>query len=522
MPPSFSLPHASLASAGISADRHGFLVADTFSFRQTIERAVRAPSALAELMSALTEAWAEPDALRAALQPTRAAVSAAGGGAIGESVKDSLVRLLLQCDPVQTELAQMLLEQLPEHQEDLEAPPAQVSGMPLAKLVLSQFRWLERIVDGAALLETIESMLQASGRSWARRRVQTGCSPSPPQPPLSPPPTLPLCSAQVVDAPLRRELVLVMPDLVQDGQHPQAVRMLAELLREDSQFTAPVLDSLASLHLEDEMVTEMCELVTQSVASSRVGDLPAILRFLFHHLTAESAHTILSSIRNGLEVQPGKPADAAGEALVLDAIQSAIRLRSELAALFLAELEGIRKASEHRAVDVWLLTTVSTAADAKSKLKAQRLLIASSAKGLLTAPLLRCAIHGHGVALRPHYTALLQLGGAAVRSATNATGRALGGALYAHAFAEFKEPYERQELIGQLLTHVGSGEAAEVDAALHVLVDLAISSSAAISQFSSFLTGVLDHLDALSVPQARRRPLGLGGSARGFLRTVLP
>jgi hypothetical protein len=55
---------------------------------------------------------------------------------------------------------------------------------------------------------------------------------------------------QVAEAPLKREYVLVMPDLVHDGQHKEAVQLLSELLQEDSQFTAPALESLSSLHMD--------------------------------------------------------------------------------------------------------------------------------------------------------------------------------------------------------------------------------------------------------------------------------
>jgi hypothetical protein len=186
------------------------------------------------------------------LQPTRAATT---GGSLGDAVKDSVVRLLLQCSSVQTALAQQLLQSLQEHQDELDggAAPAH-AGMPLAKLVLSQFRWLETVVDGAALLETLEEILE------------------------------------VAEPPLKRELVLVLPDLVVDGQHTAAVELLARLLREDSQFTAPILESLASLHLDPALEGEVCELVTAAVASSRTTDLPAIIRFLIvYHLSAENA-----------------------------------------------------------------------------------------------------------------------------------------------------------------------------------------------------------------------------------------
>ena len=464
-----ALPHAVLGEAGISRDPCGGYVlapGGAFAFKARVNRAMqRGPGAKEELLDALFEAWAGPESLRCALRPTRAQD--------GDTVKDSLVRLLLQCEGVQTELAQRLLEALPDHQDELEGRAMPHAGMPLPKLVLSQFRWLDYVADGAALLETIAAMLQ------------------------------------VVEAPLRRELVLVLPDLVQDDRASEsAVTLLAELLREDSQFTAPVLESLSALHLDARQESEICVLVTQSVASSRAADLPAVLRFLLQHLTAENAPQVISALRSGLSLElladdsEGGVDGSAGEALILDAILSSLRLRSDLGALIVAQLEGIKRAAEHRPVDWWLVCALAAASDAKSRARAAKLLDAKASKQLLQADLLRTAIIGHGVALRPHYAVQLQLAAGLVRS-SSAVARHTGGVVYALLFHEYPEPFERQEMIGQMLTHAGSTIASEVDAALAVLVELAANRPAALSAFSSLITGVLDYLDGLTVSQAR-------------------
>lgn len=146
------LPPA-LGEAGLTCSADGtFLVADTFRFRQLLNNAMRRDAAAAEeLAEALGEYWSNPTALRAALQPTRSPTptpssSTASGLFSDIGLKDSLVRLLLQCETLQTHLAKALLEQLPNLQGELEA--ATGAGMPLPKLLLSQFRWLEHVADG--------------------------------------------------------------------------------------------------------------------------------------------------------------------------------------------------------------------------------------------------------------------------------------------------------------------------------------------------------------------------------------
>ena len=168
--PPRDVPHPLLAEYGLSRMADGtYALADAFMFKQQISRAMRRDEAREGLLSALSTAWSDPDELRAALQPTRVASPASSDqrglpsparamaalpmtGLYGEAgVKESLVRLLLQCDSLQTALAQLLLQgPLAEHQEELESGPAQAhAGMALPKLILAQFRWLEHVVDGA-------------------------------------------------------------------------------------------------------------------------------------------------------------------------------------------------------------------------------------------------------------------------------------------------------------------------------------------------------------------------------------
>ena len=488
------LPHDAFEAMGLSRAPDGsYLVADTFVFRQQVRAAVRRPGAKDELLGAVQEAWSDPAELRAALQPTRSRLSAVGGSATAAcsfdgGFKDSFARLLLQCDDLQTGLASMLLERLAELQDELEDATAATGGggglstsqMPLPKLILSQFRWLEHVADGAALLAKLGEMLE------------------------------------VCDAPLKRELILALPDLVQDGEHGAAVELLSGLLREESQLTATVLETLSSLQLDEDAEADVCDLVVQAVASAAAEDLPAIVRFLLAHVSSHNVDVVAAALRGGLsrEMLDGHGAEgngaraaadghAAGEALLLEAFLASLRLRAPLAPLLLGHLEGLKRPSEHRAVDWWLLVAVGAAADARSKARASKLLADKAAKLSLTPALLRAAIAGHAPALRPHLPLQISLAAGLLRSTGPATAAALGASLYATLFDEFAEPYERQDILGELLTHAGSGVAAEVDAALGVLVELATRDARAVSQFSPFLTGVLDYLDALTVPQAR-------------------
>ena len=122
---------------------HGRWACDSFKFAQQLKSAMLRPGAKEALLSALSEEWAESSRLEAALQPMHMADAPS-------AVKDSLVRRLLHVAPLQTELACELFQLLPQHEE---AEPEARGAMRLTTLILAQFKWLEFVADGRALID---------------------------------------------------------------------------------------------------------------------------------------------------------------------------------------------------------------------------------------------------------------------------------------------------------------------------------------------------------------------------------
>ena len=158
---------------------------------------------------------------------------------------------------------------------------------------------------------------------------------------------------------------------------------------------------------------------------------------------------------------------------------------------------------------MWLLACCAAAPH--HRLKVHAVFRAKAASGGFTPRLLREALGGNSAALDGLFAvALCDLADGLLR-ASDAAGSALGAALYALLFAEFAEPMQRQEVVGSLVTHVGSGvgvQPAEVDAALRVFCGLVEGSggdgAAALRPFAPFLLAMLDHLRHMTPNQVRR------------------
>jgi len=231
----------------------GWALADAFRFRQAMAQEARRAGFKEELMAALADEWSDAARLGALLRPTVGTDS---------SAHDSLVRLLLHVDALQSDVAAGLMQLLPDYQED----EVSSGAMSTTRLILSQFRWLEHIVDGAALVDAASEMMQ------------------------------------VADAPLKRELLLVLPDLVQDGQHEAAADTLRSILDDDTRFLGCVLDAFGALVLEQDTLTEVCQTVMAAVAAASVEDLPVVIRFLLQHMTATNAKETLKALRTGMHL----------------------------------------------------------------------------------------------------------------------------------------------------------------------------------------------------------------------------
>ena len=117
------------------------------------------------------------------------------------------------------------------------------------------------------------------------------------------------------------------------------------------------------------------------------------------------------------------------------------------------------------AVDVWMLVVIGSMVQYRKAVES--LLRAKVAKGVLLPDAFTHAVRGHRVALNSHFDTILLFAESFVRNAS-ARVRDAGVHLYTLLFGEFDTHYNRQQVVGFLLGHIGSKAATEVDAAFAV------------------------------------------------------
>lgn len=165
-------------------------------------------------------------------------------------------------------------------------------------------------------------------------------------------------------------------------------------------------------------------------------------------------------------------------------------------------IQAAASAAEQKVLDIWILLVLHGMAAHKRSVESLfrkkatpsplttralltggwwRLLVAGGGwaqvlAGHFTPELVTHAVAGHGHTLRGCFPSLLGLADYLLRASEPAI-RRHGGLLYVLAFRHFPDTYHRQEVLGALVAHIGSGSPHEVDGTLDVFERLAHQAS---------------------------------------------
>lgn len=257
----------------------------------------------------------------------------------------SLVRHLLLVPSIQLDLQMLLLEKLPEYFDvNLECRASPSFLNDIAMLILSQFRWLDFVVDSNAFAEKLLEVLSIA--------------------PLH----------------LKKEIIGSLPEILGDQNHKAIVNSLEQMLQEDSTIIVTVLDSLYNLNLDDQLQEQVITIALSCIRTIDAEQMPYLLRFLLLSASSTNARRIISRIREQLKfvrvsnshtTQVNKlkgklPVDNS-EALILDTLRSSLQYKKILFEETLKELKSLEKAKDHKVIDFWLLVLTYMNGDSMQK-----------------------------------------------------------------------------------------------------------------------------------------------------------
>ncbi|XP_015449231.1 Fanconi anemia group D2 protein isoform X2 [Pteropus alecto] len=360
---------------------------------------------------------------------------------MGTSYSKSLIKLLLGIDILQPAIIKTLFEKLPEFLFER----VNSDGISMPRLIISQLKWLDRVVDGKDLTTKIMQLIS------------------------------------IAPVYLQHDFITSLPEILGDSQHADVGKELSDLLTENTPLTVPILDVLSSLRLDPKLLSKVRQLMISKLSSVRLDDLPVIIKFILHSVTATDALEVISELREKLDLQhcilpsrlqasqskmknKGQTSSSGNQEnsgqdcvfLLFDVIKSAVRYEKTISEAWIKAIERTAPMSEHKIFDLTMLLIIYST-NTQTKKCIERVLRNKIRSGCFQEELLQSTF-------------------------------------YIHYF----------EVISALVTHICSGNEAEVDIALDVLLELAVLNLSAMRMNAVFVKGILDYLDKMSPRQIRK------------------
>ncbi|XP_035858240.1 Fanconi anemia group D2 protein isoform X1 [Sander lucioperca] len=483
-----------LREAGVTLKQGGTsneIAVDQVVFQKRIQKQLqkspRYPGIVQEFTTGLESHIEDPELFRNCLLPCVPRLSD-GDSSCGSSFQESLLRMLLGIEMLQTFIINTLLEKLPEFMFDGTGD----GGLSIPHTIINQLKWLDRVVDSKELAVKLMELV-----SVAAVEVQ-------------------------------RDIITSLPEILEDSQHNDIARELNSLLQENTQLTVPILDALSSLNLSYSLLTEVRGAVMTTLAAVQLEDLPVVVKFILHSVSASDAYEVVCNLRKKLELEqcvlppvlqasqsrmksrgsaasastPAASSSQDSVALMLDGIKSAVRFQKMISEAWLKAIESVDEEEDHKVIDLLVLFILHSTNANQSRRGAERVLKVKVRAGLIQDTLLQRTFRDYAQVMRGYFPSILALAQSLLRSPDPCV-VPFGGHMYRHSFIAF-DSYCQQEVVGSLVTHVCSGVGGEVDMALELLCGLVTEKPSEMALYAVFVKGILDYMDNLTPQQIRR------------------
>uniref|UniRef100_A0A3Q4GAA2 FA complementation group D2 n=1 Tax=Neolamprologus brichardi TaxID=32507 RepID=A0A3Q4GAA2_NEOBR len=365
-------------------------------------------------------------------------------------------------------------------------------GVSIPRIIINQLKWLDRVVDAKDLASKLMELVSVAP-------VEVQC-----------------------------DIITSLPEILEDSQHNDIARELNSLLQEKTQLIVPILDALSSLNLTSSLLTEVRGAVMATLAAVQLEDLPVVVKFILHSVSASDAYEVVCNLRKKLELEQcvlppvlqvsqnhmnskaaggSASAAAAGSSqdsisLILDCIKSAVRFQKTISEAWIKAIESVDEVEGHKVMDLLVLLILHSTNANQSRRGAERVLKVKVRNGLIQEALLQRTFRDYAQVMRGYFPSTLALAQSLVRSPDPCV-VPFGGNMYLHAFTAF-DSYCHQEVVGSLVTHVCSGVGGEVDVALELLCGLVNEKPSEMAMYAVFVKGILDYMDNLTPQQIRR------------------
>ncbi|KAF1542879.1 Fanconi anemia group D2 protein, partial [Eudyptula albosignata] len=409
-----------------------------------------------------------------------------GSRTLVHSYCESLMKLLLGIKVLQPAVITLLLEKIPEFFFDIVG----TFGTNFPRLIINQFKWLDRLLDSQDLVKKLMQMVSVS------------------------------------PVPIQHDIITSLPEILEDSQQSEVARELSCLLKQGRRLTVPILDALSRLDLDAGLLAEVRQSAMTIVPSVKLEDLPVVVKFILHNVKAADAVEVISDLRKSLDLSSCVlPLQILGSQkklksqvqasssmsqvttsqncvkLLFDVIKLAVRFQKDVSEAWIKAIENSTSVSDHKVLDLIVLLLIHST-NTKNRKQTEKVLRSKIRLGCMPEQLMQNAFQNHSLVIKDFFPSILALAQTFLHSAHPAI-VSFGSCMYKQAFAAF-DSYCQQEVVTALVTHVCSGNETELDISLDVLTDLVILHTSLLMRYATFVKTILDSTQKLNPCQIRK------------------
>ncbi|KAM7011534.1 Fanconi anemia group D2 protein [Passerculus sandwichensis] len=399
---------------------------------------------------------------------------------------ESLIKLLLGIKILQPAVITLLLEKIPEFFFDIVG----TFGTNFPRLIINQFKWLDRLLDSQDLVRKLMQMVSVS------------------------------------PVPIQHDIITSLPEILEDSQQSEVARELSCLLKQGRRLTVPILDALSRLDLDAELVAEVRQSAMTIVPSVKLEDLPVVVKFILQNVKAADAVEVISDLRKNLDlsscvlplqihssqkkiksqVQASSSTSQVTTSqncvkLLFDVIKLAVRFQKDVSEAWIKAIENSTSVSDHKVLDLIVLLLIHST-NTRNRKQTEKVLRSKIRLGCMPEQLMQNAFQDHATVIKDFFPSILALAQTFLHSAHPAV-VSFGSCMYKQAFAAF-DSYCQQEVVSALVTHVCSGSETELDISLDVLTDLVVLHTSLLMRYATFVKTILDSTQKLNPCQIRK------------------
>ncbi|XP_043406782.1 Fanconi anemia group D2 protein isoform X8 [Chelonia mydas] len=481
-----------IKTAGITlnaGERQNDIAVDQATFQKKLCQILRKhpfyPHVVQEFVSGLETHIKDRDQFRNCLLPC-APVRGEVTRNLVHSYCESLIKLLLGIETLQPAVITLLLEKLPEFFFDTVG----TFGTNFPRLIVNQFKWLDKILDSKDLIMKLMQMVSVS------------------------------------PAPIQHDIITSLPEILEDSQQSEFAREVSQLLKRDTRLTVPILDALSNLDLDAGLLAEVRQSAMIIVPAVKLEDLPVVIKFILHNIKAVDAVQVISALRKNLDLsscilplqilssqsklksQPQTSSSTSQVSssqncvkLLFDVIKLAVRFQKGISEAWIKAIENTVSLSDHKVLDLIVLLLIHTT-NTKSRKQIERVLRNKIPLGCVPEQLLQSAFRNHSLVIKDFFPSILSLAQTFLHSADPCV-VSFGSCMYKQAFSAF-DSYCQQEVVSALVTHICGGNDVEVDISLDVLTDLVTLHTSSLIRYATFVKNILDYTEKLNPQQIRK------------------